>query len=115
MHLRGRLILIIAFAGTPALADGMSGSKLLLMCSQPKASAGDVGCNAYIRGFHEGLVSMTFMTDAHVYCPPADATMGLFRATVVKSLNSNKNSLSDDVSLAAATALVTAFPCKARK
>lgn len=97
-------------------ASAFSGAELLQACAEKADTAGDLTCNAYLRGFIQGMtVGIALKEQAKMaYCPPQKEAIQIAQGRLIaeKYFRSNPEKLHIDASLLLGLAFVEAFPCR---
>ena len=106
-----RLIIALSLFAFPMTATAFDGSDLYRFCSGTERSYSNA-CNAFIRGFHEGLmIGDRFASEKTHYCPPTNMGIPQARLIVEKYLRDNPNKLHAAAGALVAGALYEAFGC----
>jgi hypothetical protein len=88
-------------------AQAFTGTQLYSFCDSDKNSLGDIACNAYVRGFTDGLLT----GQAVPYRPERQMELIQARLLILKFMRDHPEMLDQDASFVAGMAVNGIFPC----
>jgi hypothetical protein len=95
-----------------AAEDEFSASNLYDYCSEHDKGTKETACTAFIHGLLDGLL---LGSSAKKYCPPEQGvSVSQGRLIIQKFMRENPKMLNGQAGIAAALAMVVAFPCKSK-
>jgi hypothetical protein len=101
------------FLMAPTTARALSGVQLYQFCIESsKSSTAGISCEAYMRGFVDGMMMGSFADELHHFCPPkGGVSVDQARLIVEKYLRDHPERLNREAGVLAGIALAAAFPC----
>ncbi|WP_152036321.1 Rap1a/Tai family immunity protein [Bradyrhizobium ottawaense] len=116
MRLRLAAVASLMLLYEPQRALALSGAELYQACNEKNDSAGDLFCNAYMRGFLEGMttgIGIREALGASAYCPPQEQAISVTQGRLIAKqyFRENPQKLHTDAALILGLALIQAFPC----